>query len=67
MRTIDNRVNCNRQESIMQSIALRIFLSFQIAVACCIQPATSPRETFGFQRGAAETLLRKVFGALAES
>ena len=29
----------------------------------CLQPATSPRETFGSQRGAAETLLCKVFGA----
>ena len=33
------------------------------AVACCSQPATSPRETFGFQRGAAGTLLCKVSGA----
>ena len=29
----------------------------------CLQPATSPRETFGFQRGAAGTLLCKVSGA----
>ncbi|MDO4370806.1 MAG: hypothetical protein Q4D43_05760, partial [Clostridia bacterium] len=28
-----------------------------------LQPATSPRETFGFQRGAAGTLLCKVSGA----
>ena len=34
-----------------------------LAVACCLQPATSPRETFGFQRGAAETLHSRVFGA----
>ena len=33
------------------------------AVACCLQPATSPRETFGSQRGAAGTLLCKVSGA----
>ena len=34
-----------------------------LAVACCLQPATSPRESFGFQRGAAGALLCKASGA----
>ena len=38
------------------------FATFLLAVACCLQPATSPRESFGFQRGFAESRQSRDFG-----
>ena len=42
------------------------FATFLLAVACCLQPATSPRESFGFQRGAAESRQSRDFGAFRQ-